>query len=473
MKIRTENLKRLNYKTPDSFESPNLNYAFNTEYQETAVFLNQTNPAGLPDKVLASIGNNLNKSFLAAANNNAAVQDMLEYGNRMTEFYKDIKVKQFSVYVCYPGLQIGTGYPHKTKQIKGEIQVGALFDWATGVPYYPGSSVKGVLRNLFKIASGDGAEAEGCRYDFTQRINAVNPGIDWKITKENAEYLKNILFGKDPDKQSLVSINDRNIFYDAYIVGFRKNASGQQQKILGIDSLAPHESRTKNPTPISMLRILPDVCLTFNMHLNDVKDPDGKVLLTCEQLLALFKGIILDIGFGAKTHTGYGVVKEIEQEDILCEVSYQHEDHHGADRKIEDKDADLSKGSQNTPYSSREFNNGLKKLSADLIDPSSNYKNTPQRQQSPNGHLRCPKCGSEIIETNTGRILCKGKCGMLYGKAFGEDLSLEQTKQLLEGVEIRTLKGRSLSIDINDSYEEFTTSNGQTKYRLKFCTPEK
>ena len=168
-----------------------------------------------------------------------------------------------------------------------------------------------------------------------------------------------------------------------------------------------------------------------------------------------------------------GVVKEIEQKDILCEVSYQHAEHHGADSKLEDKDADLSKDSQNTPYSSREFNNVLKKLSTDLIDPSSSHKNTPQRQQSPNGHLRCPKCGSEIIETNTGRILCKGKCGMLYGKAFGEDLSLEQTKQLLEGVEIRTLKGRSLSIDINDSYEEFTTSNGQTKYRLKFYTPEK
>ena len=99
MKVRTENFNRQEYKTPGRFESPNLNYAFNTEYQETAVFLNQTNPAGLPDKVLAGIGSSLNKAFLSAANNNAAVKEILDYGNRTSSFFKDIQKKQISMYV--------------------------------------------------------------------------------------------------------------------------------------------------------------------------------------------------------------------------------------------------------------------------------------------------------------------------------------------------------------------------------------
>lgn len=473
MKVRTENFNRQEYKTPGRFESPNLNYAFNTEYQETAVFLNQTNPAGLPDKVLAGIGSSLNKAFLSAANNNAAVKEILDYGNRMSGFFKDIQAKQFSVYVCYPGLQIGTGYPHKTKQVKGEIQVGALFDWTTGAPYYPGSSVKGVLRNIFKIASGDGVEADGCRYDLTERIKAVNPAADWTVTKEKAEYLKNILFGNDPKNQSALPLDERNLFYDAYIVGFRKTASGQQKKILGLDSLAPHESRVKNPIPINMLRILPDVCLTFNMILNDVKDPDGKVLLTGDQLRDLFKGIILNLGFGARTRTGYGIVKEIDQEDILREPSFSREDSPDTVARSHVIQSGLSINSGISSNSSVGSAHEIRNPYNDLPDASGSQEAVTRGPQDQNERLHCPKCGSVIIETRDGRIICKGKCGMLYGKAYGEKLTFEQVKLLLKGCEVRTPGGKVLSVDQNNIFSEFTTSSGQIKYRLNFSKPGK
>ena len=67
-----------------------------------------------------------------------------------------------------------------------------------------------------------------------------------------------------------------------------------------------------------------------------------------------------------------------------------------------------------------------------------------------------------------GFIKCKGNCGMVYGIAFGEALSFEETKQLLSGHEVRTLRGKLLSVDLNDSYEPFTTKTGKTKYRLKY-----
>ncbi len=436
MKIKIKRFNRQEYRDPECFESRNLNYAFCTEYQETAIYLKQVNPV-LPDKIQNSVGKNLNTAFVNAANNKDEVQDRLQYGQNMCSFYKSIQAKQFSVYVCYPGLLVGTGYPHGTKQVKGEIQMGASFDWVTGAPYYPGSSVKGVLRSLFKVASGDNTAADGCRAELLERINNAAPGAFSSFTKDEALYLKNVLFGKDPEDESKLPEHGRCIFYDAHVVGFRKKASGQQEKIFGMDSLAPHEDRLGNPVPINMLRILPDVCLTFNMVLHDVPDKDGNILITSDQLLTLFKEIILDLGIGAKTNTGYGIVKEIEEPNIYFTSPRIKAVQSGTGKAYDSYEKDIS------------------------LKPQSNHQNL---RHGPS----CPKCGAAIIMNSDGFIKCKGNCGMVYGIAFGEALSFEETKQLLSGHEVRTLRGKLLSVDLNDSYEPFTTKTGKTKYRLKY-----
>jgi len=449
MKTETKNNKRYEYLYPTSFESRNLNYAFYTEYQETAIFLNQNNP-GLPEKIQASIGKDLNDAFLKAANSSQSVQNQINYGKRMSDFYRSIQARQFSVYVRYPGLLIGTGYPHKTKQAKGEIQVGTLFDWITGAPYYPGSSVKGVLRSLFKIASGEGVEAAGYRTELLERINSVAPGVYEVLSRNDVIYLRTALFGKDPKDESHISQNGQNTFYDAHIVGFRKNPSGQQKKLIGLDSLAPHKDKITNPIPINMLRILPDVCLTFSMQIHDLQDPDGNVLMTDDQIFTLFKGIILDLGFGAKTRTGYGVVKEIKATDILDKISNTE-----------------TIPTQTINFPERQ-NTAIHK---DISKSPDSQRKKAFDSQNTSSPIRCPKCGSEIVETMNGFIKCKGRCKMVYGKAFGENLTLDQTAQLLNGYEIKTPHGRYLSVDPNDSYEKFTTYSGQEKYRLKFRLP--
>ena len=429
MRTETKRVKTLQYKSPKEFDSKNLNYAFYTEYQEAGIFLKQENKGPLSEKIQAEIGQSLNSAFLNAANNKESVRRIRNYGNRMSDLFKELQAQQFSVSVCYPGLLIGTGYPHMTKQVRGEIQVGTLFDWTTGAPYYPGSSVKGVLRHLFKIASGEGVEANECRKELSERINEVSPGFNQILTQKNCQDLENVIFENDGSSDT-----KPNVFYGAYIVGFRKNASRQQKKLLEMDSLTPHEDKLKNPIPINMLRILPDVCLTFNMRLSDINLPDSDIVLTSDQLLALFKNIILDLGFGAKTHTGYGVVVEIKESDIVDE-----DGHH------------------------------IQKDQPETSPVSESVKKTPVIiKRDPSEGPICPKCGSKVTEENNGRITCIGKCGMVYGSAFRENLSFNQIRLLLNGEQIITPKGQTLFVDPDDSIEEFTTKSGAIKFRLKF-----
>ena len=58
--------------------------------------------------------------------------------------------QRFLMTVCYPGLLVGIGNAHNAGVSSEEIAVGFSFDYVTGQPYVPGSTVKGVLRSHFK-----------------------------------------------------------------------------------------------------------------------------------------------------------------------------------------------------------------------------------------------------------------------------------------------------------------------------------
>lgn len=75
--------------------------------------------------------------------------------------------QQFSLSTYYPGLITGIGMQHQTtlswtiteegKTITiPELKLGMAFDYATGLPIIPGSSLKGVLRELFPISNQQG-----------------------------------------------------------------------------------------------------------------------------------------------------------------------------------------------------------------------------------------------------------------------------------------------------------------------------
>ena len=131
----------------------------------------------------------------------------------------------------YPGLLIGIGNPHGSGEVNDDINVGFSFDYVSGQPYIPGSSVKGVLRSYFKY------------YPEAIREIMQDANVDIK------ELEKELFEGND-------------IFFDAVI--YKGN---RDDYLMGRDYITPHSKATKNPIPISMIKILPNVQLEFRFQL--------------------------------------------------------------------------------------------------------------------------------------------------------------------------------------------------------------
>ena len=206
----------------------------------------------------------------------------------------------FELQTVYPGLLIGSGYIHEIGSqykdndnknlVQNELKLGFYFDYTTGLPVIPGSSVKGVLRSAFEKANGG----------YVQELLEEITGINW--TDQQISKLELHIFeGKDATGNDM-SMYKRDIFFDAFPV----RSDNPDRKFLANDYITPHKDPLKNPNPIQFLKILPQVTFQFNFRLHDFKDGEGNVLLPAEQKKELFKRILLDLGIGAKTNVGYG-----------------------------------------------------------------------------------------------------------------------------------------------------------------------
>jgi CRISPR/Cas system CMR subunit Cmr6 (Cas7 group RAMP superfamily) len=72
-----------------------------------------------------------------------------EYSNiTLNKCFKIKDCSPIELKTIYPGLYTGSGYTFGAG-LNGEFQTGFLFDHTTGLPYLPGSSVKGAIRNAF------------------------------------------------------------------------------------------------------------------------------------------------------------------------------------------------------------------------------------------------------------------------------------------------------------------------------------
>ena len=123
------------------YSSKNMHYIFHREYYE-------------------SDRNGHSLDLSGASNNNREHIALVEQRNRdlfgfqFLPFNYLSRLKQcngyvpITMYVTYPGLLAGIGYPHDS-QVKGPIDGGFFFDYVTGLPVIPGSTLKGVLRSCF------------------------------------------------------------------------------------------------------------------------------------------------------------------------------------------------------------------------------------------------------------------------------------------------------------------------------------
>ena len=246
----------------------------------------------------------------------------------------------------YPGLTIGTGYSHGINE-SGEFKLGFFFDHATGFPCIPGSTIKGCLRSMFPQKQHKKVSNKNEKYDYLASVIRELPGIssetidDYKLGREFdqkelperknfIDFIERELFdGEKPERSKdsnyiikdnefvykAISIYERDIFFDAYLVSTQHPALNRstyqnQKPFIGEDFITPHINRKNhklsqftNPIPLMFLKILPKVTIQFQFNLNDGQ-------LTKEQKTELIRHLLLDTGIGAKTNVGYGQFHE-------------------------------------------------------------------------------------------------------------------------------------------------------------------
>ena len=273
----------------------NANYLYNVAYIEEAIKCKNKNMEGNNNKYLKDI--------------DIAIREGIKKINQTNQQLTSIE--SFKMKSLYPGVLIGTGYPHETGA-ENEFHLGFTFDYVTGVPYLPGSSLKGILRSAFTYGEDNKPE-----YIMEQMKDFFNNN---KITeeKDKVEFIKNLcvcIFG-----ESREDINNTNesvlqksqiIFLDSYVI----KKCNKKNKYMGIDYITPHgkgKDKFKDPIPVAMIRINPEVVFEFRFIIpNDICV--NNIDIDKEELLKLFKNIICDFGIGAKTNVGYGNLVEYNE----------------------------------------------------------------------------------------------------------------------------------------------------------------
>lgn len=244
--------------------------------------------------------------------------------------------EQVPLKTIYPGLVCGIGYEHELG-FENEFKLGFSFDHTTGLPYIPGSSVKGTLRSAF----GHNGYPESIFREWIGRFNKVNENEwPWKLDEtlsklETIAKLENIANRTDWKKlenhifegipyleNKALSSYTTDVFFDAFISNSSEANGG---KFLADDYITCHQNRKDeslspftNPNPVRFLKVRSDVEFTFGFRLSNI-DLGGGVTFSKEIKRELFKQILLDLGIGAKTNVGYGQFEAVK--DLPTETS--------------------------------------------------------------------------------------------------------------------------------------------------------
>lgn len=209
---------------------------------------------------------------------------------------KGLYTHPFVMKVGYPGLLVGTGYAHEVSSGENDcIKLGFSFDYVTGQPYIPGSSVKGMLRSCFR----DHRIVREVVADLFVSTPKNFSAFTDKLSDEYIDGLEKNIFDSD----------DSDVFFDAVIFSGSKTENG---RILGSDYITPHgDDETRSPIPLLMLKLIPGVMLEFRFRLNDFCPEEGPVFSgNCKR--HLFVQLLSIFGIGAKTNVGYGALELVK-----------------------------------------------------------------------------------------------------------------------------------------------------------------
>lgn len=207
------------------------------------------------------------------------------------------KYNQFDLTTTYPGLLIGSGYQHESGG-DNEFKIGFFFDYTSGLPLIPGSSVKGMLKSCFPIRKIKEKQQEKLEFikELAEKISSLTISND-KVFELCEEIFEGEIIN---DKQKYkVPIYDRDLFMDGVI----SPSNYANKKFMGSDYITPHKNPLQDPLPIMFIKVLPEIVFRFQFVLHDSKSVAG---FTAKHKEALFKELILQFGIGAKTNVGYG-----------------------------------------------------------------------------------------------------------------------------------------------------------------------
>ncbi|MCD7838802.1 MAG: RAMP superfamily CRISPR-associated protein, partial [Clostridiales bacterium] len=173
--------------TGENIAEQNLHHLFFADYYE------QLRPylTGKDEEGALQAASRLNESFATARfHANGQPQQALEQlaGEKTTQY------QSFDLKTTYPGLLAGTGLPHGAG-VKGELAIGFTFDYVTGLPYLPGSTVKGVLRSGFRLGG----------YEFVRDLSPTLQGAPDGVMQA----LERDIFDRE---------TGGDVFFDAYPV---------------------------------------------------------------------------------------------------------------------------------------------------------------------------------------------------------------------------------------------------------------
>lgn len=180
-----------------------------------------------------------------------------------------------------------------------------------GLPYLPGSGVKGVLRTAARELQ-DGLFGSTCGWDQTFTVgNTPRAVVD-------------ILFGNDPEDDT--ALRGALSFWDV-VPQFKGDLAVEimtpHQGHYYQDGQAPHDSG--QPNPILFLAIPPGAGFTFHVACDLARLPDElKADNRWQTLLqTAFEHAFDWLGFGAKTAVGYGAMREDPAERKSKELAAQ------------------------------------------------------------------------------------------------------------------------------------------------------
>jgi len=247
-----------------------------------------------------------------------------------------LKASSSRLTTIYPGLICGIGYEHELG-FENEFKLGFAFDHTTGLPYIPGSSVKGTLRSAFRhydymksIFENWINNATNCPSDLKDKGEELNKILELNVWDKLGNHIfDGIQYRKDKklNMANMLNTYKRDLFFDAFISETSKDNQGL---FLADDYITCHQnskhpemSPFTNPNPVRFLKVRSDVTFTFGFQLQDTVMEDGLVFSKIMKR-ELFKQILLDLGIGAKTNVGYGQFKEyVSAEVVVIENTQQ------------------------------------------------------------------------------------------------------------------------------------------------------